>query len=69
VLNLKGAQTLVDSTGKAQDVLRRIQVRIPTNNGYDIPDGTHADICKQYDLEPASTTSKTTDCDVNDLLL
>lgn len=29
-LELVGAQTLVDSTGKANDVLRRIQVRIPT---------------------------------------
>lgn len=56
-LRLKGAQTLIDSTGKAQDVLRRIQVRVASNNGYDIPDGTHADICKQFDLDPAATTS------------
>lgn len=55
-LRLKGAQTLVDSTGKAQDVLRRIQVRVASKNGFDIPDGTHADICKQFDLDPAVTT-------------
>ena len=64
-LNLKGAQTLIDSTGKAQDVLRRIQVRVPTNNAYDIPDGTHADICKQYDLTPDSTTSAQSECSTN----
>jgi hypothetical protein len=57
VLRLKGAQTLVDSTGKAQDVLRRVQVRVSSNNGYDIPDGSHADICKQFDLDPTSTAS------------
>ena len=28
---LVGAQTLIDSTGQAQDVLKRIQVRIPTD--------------------------------------
>lgn len=28
-VGLRGAQALVDSTGKAQDVLRRIQVRVP----------------------------------------
>ncbi|HYH36393.1 MAG TPA: pilus assembly PilX N-terminal domain-containing protein [Candidatus Saccharimonadales bacterium] len=56
-LRIKGAQTLVDSTGKAQDVLRRIQVRVASNNGYAIPDGVHADICKQFDLDPALSTS------------
>ena len=29
-IQLQGAQAVIDSTGKAQDVLRRIQVRIPT---------------------------------------
>ncbi len=56
-LRLKGAQTLIDSTGKAQDVLRRIQVRVSSNNGFDIPDGTHADICKAFDLDPGATTT------------
>ncbi|HJP95758.1 MAG TPA: PilX N-terminal domain-containing pilus assembly protein [Candidatus Saccharimonadales bacterium] len=31
-LGLKGAQVKIDSTGKAQDVLRRIQVRLPLNS-------------------------------------
>lgn len=62
-LRLKGAQTLVDSTGKAQDVLRRVQVRVPSANGYDIPDGVHGDICKQLDLDPDNTTSNGSGCD------
>jgi len=32
-VSLRDAQILVDSTGKAQDVLRRIQVRLPLNSG------------------------------------
>jgi hypothetical protein len=69
-LRLKGAQTLIDSTGKAQDVLRRVQVRVSSNNGFDIPDGTHADICKQFDLDPSTTTSAApsgSGCDTNSL--
>ncbi|MGF7228520.1 MAG: pilus assembly PilX family protein [Candidatus Saccharibacteria bacterium] len=31
-LGLAGAQIMVDSTGRAQDVLRRIQVRVPIKN-------------------------------------
>lgn len=31
-VNLTGAQALIDSTGKAQDVLRRVQVRIPLSD-------------------------------------
>ena len=50
-VSLKDAQILIDSTGKAQDILRRIQVRIPLVN-----DGIHADyglqskesICKAF---------------------
>jgi hypothetical protein len=54
-LGLEGAQTLVDSTGKAQDTLRRIQARVPTYNGYDYADfdlETTGDICKQLQLTP-----------------
>ena len=57
-LRIKNAQTLVDSTGRAEDVLRRIQVRIPTQNNYDIPDGTEATqaLCKQLQLIPGGAT-------------
>lgn len=34
---LKDAQALIDVTGKANDVLRRIQVRVPINGDSDIP--------------------------------
>jgi hypothetical protein len=71
-LELKGAQTLIDSTGKAQDVLRRIQVRVPSTNGYDVPDGaTHAtgDLCKQFDLDPSVTTVNGSGCSFSDLSL
>ncbi len=68
---LTGAQTLIDSTGKAQDVLRRIQVRVASKNGFNIPDGTHADICKQFDLDPGATTpspaSSADGCDTTSL--
>ncbi len=55
-LNITNAQTLIDSTGKAQDVLRRVQVRVPTYNGYDMPIGSQGmqSICKQLQLVPAS---------------
>jgi len=36
-LKLSGLQAVVDSTGRANDVLRRIQVRVPLGNSYRIP--------------------------------
>lgn len=51
---LSGAQVMVDSTGKAQDVLRRIQVRFPINpNGSKnlLPDNalqSTDSICKRF---------------------
>lgn len=52
-LSLQGAQAVVDSTGKAQDVLRRIQVRIPLNgssgNQYgDFAIQSNEAICKRF---------------------
>lgn len=55
-LAMTGAQVLLDSTGKAQDVLRRIQVRLPL-----VSDGLHSDyslestdsLCKQFTSFPA----------------
>lgn len=62
VVLLKNAQTLIDSTGKAQDVLRRIQVRIPSLNNYyhsDFGLETMGNICKQLQLvpDPAGSTN------------
>jgi hypothetical protein len=59
-VRFKGSQTLVDSTGKAQDVLRRVQVRIPTGNEYPHTDygiQSTTDICKVLRLTPTDTTS------------
>jgi Tfp pilus assembly protein PilX len=54
-LSIKGAQVVVDSTGKAADVIRRIQVRVPTKPKYDIPDDalkTSTDVCKLLNVIP-----------------
>ncbi len=52
-LSLQGAQALIDATGKAQDVLRRIQVRIPltpssTNLLSDYAIQSTEAICKRF---------------------
>ena len=51
-VSFAGAQAIIDSTGKAQDVLRRVQVVVPLRQ-YDsiIPEGavqSVADVCKQF---------------------
>jgi Tfp pilus assembly protein PilX len=46
-----GAQVLIDATGKAQDVLRRIQVRVPVN-------GTSANLTSDYALETTDSICK-----------
>ena len=59
-LRFANAQALVDATGKAQDVLRRIQVRVPTaNNGGiygDYAIESDGPICKQLVAQPGGTT-------------
>jgi hypothetical protein len=60
------SQFLVDSTGKAQDVLRRVQVRIPSTNEYPHTDyglQSNKSICKQLQLTPTSAeTGNATEC-------
>jgi Tfp pilus assembly protein PilX len=54
---LANAQAIVDSTGKASDVLRRIQVRVPLSGVGGVPDyglQTNKDICKRYMYVPGS---------------
>lgn len=53
VLSLNGAQAVIDATGKAQDVLRRVQVRVPllpVNNSQlsDYAIETTDAICKRF---------------------
>lgn len=52
---ISGAQAKVDSTGRSQDVLKRIQVRIPVRNEYNYPGfgvETAGDICKELSVFP-----------------
>ncbi|NDC95373.1 hypothetical protein EB077_08715 [bacterium] len=54
-LNISGAQVQIDSTGKVNDVLRRIQVRVPVSKSYAIPDyaiQTTDKICKLLQIVP-----------------
>jgi hypothetical protein len=54
-VSFTGAQVLIDVTGKAQDVLRRVQVRVPangtsTNLTSDYALKTTDSICKRFDI-------------------
>jgi Tfp pilus assembly protein PilX len=51
-------QTQIDVTGKAHEVLRRIQVRVPTNASYKVPkDALEAQsACKHFTTDPVSGT-------------
>ncbi|HET6924573.1 MAG TPA: PilX N-terminal domain-containing pilus assembly protein [Candidatus Saccharimonadales bacterium] len=65
---LKGAQTLIDSTGKSQDVLKRIQVRMPSRNSFDYPEfsiATGGPVCKQLTTWPQNQTTGTPGDTVN----
>jgi len=56
---LVGAQALIDSTGQSQDVLKRIQVRVPTNDPQLYPGfglDSIASICKTLSVYPGSAT-------------
>lgn len=58
-----GAQVLVDSTGKAADVLRRIQVRLNSSPTYPVPEYVYQatdGICKQMLVTP--TTVENANC-------
>jgi hypothetical protein len=56
---LKDAQIVIDSTGKANDVLRRIQVRVPFSGALDIPEfaiQSGDTICKQLTVSGGTAT-------------
>ncbi|MGB4759314.1 MAG: pilus assembly PilX N-terminal domain-containing protein [Candidatus Saccharimonadales bacterium] len=59
-LPIKNSQLLVDVTGRAQDVLRRVQVRIPIANNSLIPSyaiQSGGAVCKRYAVDAASFTN------------
>jgi Tfp pilus assembly protein PilX len=54
-VSFTGAQVLIDVTGKAQDVLRRVQVRVPatgtsTNLTSDYAIESTGSVCKRFDI-------------------
>lgn len=57
-LKIRGAQAVIDSTGKANDVLRRVQVRIPVKDlfGPVFSVQSVTGICKQYSVWPGGGT-------------
>jgi len=55
-LKFKDAQVLIDSTGKATDVVRRIQVRVPINPPGNVPEDplrAMGPVCKLLQVYPA----------------
>jgi len=61
-VDFSGSQYLIDATGKAHNVLKRLQVRVPKNS---LPDLTNyaieaSSICKRIQTDPNSTTYLTT---------
>jgi len=59
-IKFTGAQVLVDATGKAQDVLKRIQVRVPINPNALIPDNYVIEgqqLCKRFWTDASGNTS------------
>jgi len=61
LVKFANTQAIIDATGKAQDVLRRIQVTYPLQNHFALPsDALEAtDICKRMQTNATSTTFDT----------
>ncbi len=57
-LNFVDAQATIDATGKARNVLKRLQVAVPINQPYNLPDYAleAQNLCKRLDTRPGSTT-------------
>lgn len=74
-VRFKNSQIMVDSTGKANDVLRRLQVRIPSTSHFDYPGfslQTADSICKLFEVRKsdsgnntATQTNGDADCKLN----
>lgn len=59
-VKLIGGQAVIDATGKANGVLRRIQVRVPLSADYDYPEFSLEslnDICKRLAVWPGGSTN------------
>jgi Tfp pilus assembly protein PilX len=65
-VGLRGAQMTVDSTGRATDVARRIQVRVSLLSDTMAPDAgivAAAGLCKRYFIAPGGTPAISSDLD------
>lgn len=65
-----GSQVIIDSTGKANDVLRRLQVRVPIGKEFNYPEyvlDSADSICKRLQVYPGggSTDSSDPACAIN----
>ena len=61
-VNLVGAQATVDATGKANDILRRIQVRVPLGGSGPFPEfavQSGDSICKRLQIDPGTGAAGT----------
>lgn len=68
-LRFYGQQAVIDATGRASDVLRRIQVRVPVRATYNLPsfalESAGGGICKPYSVYPGSgSNTGNTLCDL-----
>lgn len=64
-LAIRGAQVQIDATGKVNDVLRRVQVRVPVTKSYPIPEfvlQTTDSICKKLEVAPSPANIATNTC-------
>ncbi|MBA3758297.1 pilus assembly PilX N-terminal domain-containing protein [Candidatus Saccharibacteria bacterium] len=68
-IELVGAQVVIDSTGKANDILRRIQVRRSLSGEINLPEfaiESSNNICKQLEVNGSgTTTSVNPECPLN----
>lgn len=56
---LVSGQAVIDSTGRAQDVLKRVQARVPAGTGesvLDFPIDSYGPLCKTYKITPATNS-------------
>lgn len=65
-IKFENAQIMIDATGKASDVLRRVQVRLPAQSQYDYPGSfslkTTQNICKLMTVTSDGRATSTADC-------
>jgi Tfp pilus assembly protein PilX len=62
-IKFQGGQAVIDSTGRARDVLKRLQVHVPIADGNGLPNYAieAGDVCKRITTYPNSSGSGSTD--------